>query len=98
MRAFAFERIQQSGLFAADVTASAGVNVNLETVARSKNVAAKIVACIVLRRSRGQRRSLAALVLASQKYVTDVGLNRICGDDHAFDQLVRIASPSTRDP
>ncbi len=33
---------------------------------------------------------MGALVLASQKDVTDIRLNRVCGDDHAFDQLVGI--------
>ncbi len=45
MRSLSFECIQQSGLLAADITASAYVKMNLKTVARSQNVAAEIVAC-----------------------------------------------------
>src|SRR5260370_36878681 len=89
MRSLPFECIQQSRLFATDVTPSAGWKMNFKTVARPEDVAAKIIACFCFG-DRSAEAVVGALVLASQKYVTDIGLNRVCGDDHAFDQLVRI--------
>src|SRR5260370_9487336 len=89
MRALPFECIQQSGLFATDVTTSAGVKINFKTVVRPEDVAAKIIACLCFG-DRSAEAVVGALVLASQKYVTDIGLNGVCRNNHAFDQLVRI--------
>ena len=44
LRALAFERVEQRGLFAADVAPGAGVQMQLEAVARAEDVLAEIAA------------------------------------------------------
>src|SRR5436190_6115104 len=89
MRSLPFECIQQSCLFATDVTTSTDVKVNFKTVARPEDVAAEIIACFCFG-DRFAEAVVGALVLASQKYVTDIGLNCVCCNSQAFDQLVRV--------
>ena len=88
--ALAFERVEQRGLLPAHVAPGADVQVHLQAVRRAQDVLAQIAVAVRfgdgLLHPPGRQ-----LVRPAQKDVGDVGLDGIGADNHAFDQLVRIA-------
>ena len=89
IRALAFERFDEPGFLAANVSARAAVDVNLQIVTAAEDIFAKEI----LRARLGQRpiqqrapsRHLAANVNVGQLNVVGEA-----GDDHALDHLVRV--------
>ena len=89
IRTLAFERFDEAGFLAANVGACAAMNVNFQIVARAKNIfAEKIFRARFLDGAIQNLRSF-------RHFATDVDIGQLhvvreAGDDHAFDQLMRI--------
>ncbi len=87
----ALERVEERGLFTADVGAVAGVGVKLEAVARAEDVLADIA-----RGARFGQRLLELLVgrpyLAVDVVVAGGRAHGVAGDHHAFDHRVRVVA------
>ncbi len=83
-RAFAFEGVEQRGLLSTHVTTCAHMQIHFKTVAGPADVTAQIVI-----RVRFGERVLESFsrnpVGPAQKYESDVSLDRVRRDDHAFD-------------
>src|SRR5512133_1745240 len=90
LAAFAFNRLDQRGFFAADIGTSTGVDVNFEVKLRAKNTLTQNTQLVGLV-DGGLQASLRQGVFAAN---VDVALGRadgITGDRHGFDNVVWIA-------
>src|SRR4051794_26594202 len=90
IRAFSLERAQHPSLFATHVPARADVQVHLEAIRRVQYVSAEIVSFVSFPDRFGNP-SCGELVLSAKEHVRDVRARRISGDDHSFNELMRIA-------
>ena len=86
----AFERIDESGLFAADVGASAAVDVDVERVVGAADVLAEQTGRVGLLDGVVERADLRQH-LTTHIDVRGAHAERVTGDDHALEQQVRIA-------
>ena len=87
--AFALQRFDQPGFFAANVSAGPAVNVNLDIESGAENVfAEKLVLACLFDRALEDLRALREF--ASYIYVRRSGIEGETGDGDPFEQLVRI--------
>src|SRR5690349_7154105 len=90
LSATSFDRLEQRGLFAADVRAGAAMDDQVEVVARTHDVLAEDPGLVGLR-SRALELPRRVSELAAAEDVHLVGSDRVRADGHALDQLVRVA-------
>ena len=87
--AFAFQRLDQAGFFAANVSARTAVNVNLQIKSAAQNILPeKTVLLGLLDRLLQDLRAFRELT--SNIDVGQSGIDREARDDHPFEQLMRI--------
>ena len=87
--ALAFNRIQQRRLFAAFISARAGVDVRVEIEPAALNILAQIATLIRFRDGALHALDLVA-VFAADVDVALVGIHREAADQHAFEQRMRV--------
>ena len=87
--AFAFKRFHQRGFFAAFVGARAGVNQQIVIEAAAKNIFAEVAALVSLLDGFFDQIENVTIFAANIDEAA-IGSDGAAGDDHAFDQLVRI--------
>src|SRR5205823_8197976 len=88
--AFALQGVEQSRFFPADIASSTNMEMEFQAVRCPQNVASEIASAIRFGDGPGQQ-VCGAFVGPAQENVSDVSLNGIGTDNHAFQQLVRVA-------
>ena len=87
--AFAFEALNQAGFLTANIGAGAAVYVNLQIVSAAEDILAEVA--LGTRLGKGGVDDLRAFgEFAADINVGEVHVVRPAGNDHAFDELVRI--------
>src|SRR5439155_9876384 len=85
--ALSFQGLDQAGFLAANVSAGAAMDVNLEIIPAAQDVLAQEILCA--RFGEGSIENLRPIhELAAYIYIGEVHVIRIARDDHALDQLV----------
>ena len=88
--ALAFERFDQPGLLAADVSARAAMHVDLAVETRAENVLAEETAFARASASAFSRICAPSGKLAADVDIGELRADREARDDHPFEQLMRI--------
>ena len=87
--ALAFQRADQRGFLAADVAAGAAVHLQVQVVAGTEDVPAKVTP-VVTGGDRLAQQPRRLVVLRADKDIGHIRLDGIGGADHALEQLVRV--------